>query len=261
MPEKSPLISPPPALGPGDIALLERELSSGAVDYVCTNPRHIAQPLGWHGHPGHEMILIQHGASGDSSEDGAELSLAAGHFLLIPPGVAHRGSMNVREHSLVCAIVLNLSVGRRGWEGCTRDETAWIRASFAAGGPQVRPMLASNPPKPVRGEHPQHFPSAPLIRVPWRTLKHVRRLPSKGVLPFTPIAVVKTQMSEGICRWKQQRAFLASVPPHVRNSSPRCVGFNAALGRLRSSGRRPARATARATSRRSFRCGFVPSNS
>ena len=135
-----PIVTTPVSLGRHDIALSGRELCCGMIDYLATNTSFSADPLNWHKHPGLELLFMIRGASGYHFEQGEEIELAGGHFMVIPPGTAHRGVRDIREPSTVCAIILD---SRRTGEKngvFTTGEQAWMRSAFSAGIPLSRPM-------------------------------------------------------------------------------------------------------------------------
>jgi AraC-like DNA-binding protein/mannose-6-phosphate isomerase-like protein (cupin superfamily) len=135
-----PIVTAPVSLGRHDIALSGRELCWGMVDYLATNTSFSADPLNWHKHPGHELLFMIRGASGYQFEQGEEIELAGGHFMVIPPSTAHRGVRDIRGPSTVCAIILESR--RKGEENgvFTTAEQAWMRSAFSAGKPLSRPM-------------------------------------------------------------------------------------------------------------------------
>jgi AraC-like DNA-binding protein len=101
-----PLVTAPKALGRHDVVLLGKALSCEGVDYVATNTRFTADPLGWHCHRGYELLFMLRGCSGYEFQDGRKLKLSGGQFLVVPPRLEHRGIEDLREPTRVCAIVL-----------------------------------------------------------------------------------------------------------------------------------------------------------
>lgn len=139
-PAGCPIITSADSLGRDDVVLSGAQLSCIGLDYVSTNTRFTAHPLGWHSHRGAELIFMLRGASGYSFAQGPELSLTGGHFLIIPPGMAHRGSKNIREPSTVCAMILDSRDGSPKEGIFTDRETAWLQASLSTDFPRIRPM-------------------------------------------------------------------------------------------------------------------------
>jgi AraC-like DNA-binding protein/mannose-6-phosphate isomerase-like protein (cupin superfamily) len=69
----------------------------------------VASRVTWHKHEGFEMLFLLDGATAYEFAGQASVELHGGHFLIVPPGVVHRGLHNVRSPSSICGLALNAS--------------------------------------------------------------------------------------------------------------------------------------------------------
>ena len=100
-----------------------------------------AERLGWHSHPGVQLVFLITGATTYELEAGRTLALPGGHFLVVPANTRHRGVNNVRMPSEVVSLTFNLRRGRRSAaRPFTRAELDWMESSFEASGVWVYPF-------------------------------------------------------------------------------------------------------------------------
>lgn len=67
-----------------------------------------ASRITWHAHDCHEILILADGATEYEFRDGKVHELTGGHFLVIPPGVEHRGRYNFRRPARLCGILFDL---------------------------------------------------------------------------------------------------------------------------------------------------------
>jgi AraC-like DNA-binding protein len=70
---------------------------------------HVASRVTWHSHKGFEMLFLLDGATGYEFAGQGAVELHGGHFLVVPPGLVHRGLHNVRSPSTICGLALKAS--------------------------------------------------------------------------------------------------------------------------------------------------------
>ncbi|MBI5801490.1 MAG: helix-turn-helix transcriptional regulator [Verrucomicrobia bacterium] len=106
---------------------------------------HEARCVSWHAHPGCQLIFLLRGTTTCEfrRRSRTELELAGGHFLIIPPGLAHRSTSDMRPPCILLHIVL----GQRARSDCqntsfTPEEWRWIRKRFARASLSVHPFSA-----------------------------------------------------------------------------------------------------------------------
>jgi AraC-like DNA-binding protein len=68
-----------------------------------------ASRITWHSHDCHEILILADGATEYEFRDGTVQSLTGGHFLVIPPGVEHRGLYNFRRPARLCGVLFDLA--------------------------------------------------------------------------------------------------------------------------------------------------------
>ena len=91
---------------------------------------HIASRVTWHLHAGFEMLFLLDGATAYEFSGQDSVELHGGHFLVVPPGLVHRGLHNVRSPSTICGIALKASPPS-AWKN-TNFTTADVRRLRAA---------------------------------------------------------------------------------------------------------------------------------
>ena len=76
------------------------------VSRVCS---HVASRVTWHSHGGFELLFLLEGATAYEFAGQQGVELHGGHFLVIPPGLVHRGLHDVRSPSTICGLALKAS--------------------------------------------------------------------------------------------------------------------------------------------------------
>lgn len=68
---------------------------------------HGASRISWHRHQGFELLFVVGGATAYEFHGGRVIELHGGHFLVVPPRMAHRGVHEVRSPATICGLLLN----------------------------------------------------------------------------------------------------------------------------------------------------------
>jgi AraC-like DNA-binding protein len=76
------------------------------VSRVCS---HVASRVTWHSHGGFELLFLLDGATAYEFAGQQGVELHGGHFLVVPPGLVHRGLHDVRSPSTICGLALKAS--------------------------------------------------------------------------------------------------------------------------------------------------------
>ena len=79
----------------------------------------VASRVTWHKHEGFELLFLLDGATTYEFAGQDSVELHGGHFLIVPPGLVHRGLHNVRSPSTICGLALKAS-----------PPSAWKNTSF-----------------------------------------------------------------------------------------------------------------------------------
>ena len=82
---------------------------------------HIASRVTWHAHDGFELLFLVDGATAYEFAGRGTVALRGGHFLVVPPGLVHRGLHDVRSPSSICGLALKAS-----------RPSAWKTTTFTA---------------------------------------------------------------------------------------------------------------------------------
>jgi AraC family transcriptional regulator, L-rhamnose operon regulatory protein RhaS len=85
------------------------------VSRVCS---HVASRVTWHSHEGFELLFLLDGATTYEFAGSKAVDLRGGHFLVVPPGLVHRGLHDVRSPSTICGLALKF-LRRSGWQNTT----------------------------------------------------------------------------------------------------------------------------------------------
>jgi len=84
------------------------KLHAPLITHIGTAQAHRAQRIqDWHSHHGFEILFVAGGATAWEFRDGPTREVTGGHFIVIPPGVVHRGSHGIRKPSRICGIVFD----------------------------------------------------------------------------------------------------------------------------------------------------------
>jgi len=70
---------------------------------------YVASRVTWHSHEGFEILFLLEGATAYEFAGQSAVELHGGNFLVVPPGLVHRGLHNVRSPSTICGLALKAS--------------------------------------------------------------------------------------------------------------------------------------------------------
>jgi AraC-like DNA-binding protein len=101
----------------------------------------IASRVTWHSHAGFELLFLVDGATAYEFADHAVVDLHGGHFLVVPPELAHRGLQDMRSPSTICGLALQASRAS-GWRTTTFSaaDVRRVRTALESGSRKVHPF-------------------------------------------------------------------------------------------------------------------------
>ena len=100
-----------------------------------------ASRLSWHSHGGFELIFLVDGATTYEFAGRNAVELRGGHFLVIPPGLVHRGLHDMRSPATFCGLALKAS-RPAAWKNTTFTATdvRGVRTSLEKASRKVHPI-------------------------------------------------------------------------------------------------------------------------
>ncbi len=121
-----------------------RQIGLPMVIHVSRVRSHTARRISWHSHEGFELLFLLEGATAYEFADRQVLQLAGGHFLVIPPGVVHRGQHNVRSPCTICGLALSAAAAG-AWKHTTFTpaDVQRIRSALESSSRTVHPFNPS----------------------------------------------------------------------------------------------------------------------
>jgi AraC-like DNA-binding protein len=166
----------------------------------------VASRVTWHKHGGFEMLFLLDGATAYefAGQDGVELH--GGHFLIVPPGLVHRGLHNVRSPSTICGLALD-----------TSRPSAWKNTPFTrADVRRLRTVLE----KASRKVHPFNPPLRWLVRRLMEETANYSANPERAEAPIalraTICAVLVEAMRQILVPPAEPREFVAAAIAYLR---------------------------------------------
>jgi AraC-like DNA-binding protein len=108
------------------------------VSRVCS---HVASRVTWHSHGGFELLFLLDGATAYEFAGQQGVELHGGHFLVVPPGLVHRGFHDVRSPSTICGLALKASPPS-AWKHTTftRADLGRLRTALENASQKVHPF-------------------------------------------------------------------------------------------------------------------------
>ena len=102
---------------------------------------HVANRVSWHSHEGFEILFLLDGATAYEFARQKDVGLCGGHFLVVPPGLVHRGRHNMRSPCTICGLALKASSPRR-WANTafTRPDQRRLRRALESAGSKAHPF-------------------------------------------------------------------------------------------------------------------------
>lgn len=117
------------------------ELGLPLIHRVAMVRTQSASRITWHTHEGYEILFLLEGATSYEFADGRTVALPGGHFLLVPPGVRHRGVHDVRQPALLCGLMFDTRrTSHLSHAPFTRRELQSMNRLFAASAVQAYRM-------------------------------------------------------------------------------------------------------------------------
>jgi AraC-like DNA-binding protein/mannose-6-phosphate isomerase-like protein (cupin superfamily) len=98
-----------------------KQIGLSMLIHVSRVRSHIASRVTWHSHQGFELLFLLDGATAYEFAGRTTVELHGGHFLVVPPGLVHRGLQDVRSPSTICGLALKAS-----------RPSAWKTTAFTA---------------------------------------------------------------------------------------------------------------------------------
>lgn len=109
-----------------DQVLYGHDIGLPMLEYVVLSHRVNAQPMKWHSHEGHEILLLLRSSTSYEFPGSKRVSLSAGQFMLVPAGTRHRGVQDLRMPSTLCAILFKTTKAHRGRCQFLPREMEWM---------------------------------------------------------------------------------------------------------------------------------------
>lgn len=102
---------------------------------------HVASRVTWHSHEGFEILFLLDGATAYEFAGQKPVMLHGGHFLVVPPGLVHRGMQDMRSPSTICGLALKTS-RPSAWKNTTftAADLRRLRKALANAGQKVHPF-------------------------------------------------------------------------------------------------------------------------
>ena len=111
------------------------------VNRIASLRSQSATRITWHSHDCFEMLLLMDGSTAYEFPDNETVDLPGGHFMLIPPGMLHRGLHDVRRPVSLTGIMFDpLRKGADKHTPFTAADLEWINSQFVSGARQARRM-------------------------------------------------------------------------------------------------------------------------
>ncbi len=121
------------------LAPLEKRLLGEAIDLrllkqIATIKSQSAARITWHSHECFELLMIVDGATTYEFAGGSKVELSGGNFLLVPPGVRHRGHHDVRGPVQLTGLMFDpLDSESHRCTPFSAESLAWLVTQFTQG--------------------------------------------------------------------------------------------------------------------------------
>jgi len=101
---------------------------------------HVASRVTWHSHKGYEILCLTEGATAYEFSGLPKVELRGGQFLVVPPGLVHRGLADMRAPCTICGLAL--TTHPRGWRNTTfaRRNIRRLHCALEASGLKPHPF-------------------------------------------------------------------------------------------------------------------------
>ena len=117
------------------------QISLPMLIHVSRVRSHVASRVSWHSHEGFELVFLLDGATAYEFSGQGVVALHGGHFLVVPPGLVHRGLHDVRAPCTICGLALKVS-RPSGWKTSTftPSDLGLLRKALVNAGQKVHPF-------------------------------------------------------------------------------------------------------------------------
>lgn len=129
--------------GNAETNLMGSDLSVSLVSRIASIRSQSASRITWHFHDCFEMLLLMDGSTAYEFSDNKTVELPGGHFMVIPPGMMHRGLHDVRRPVRLTGIMFDPAVTAAALHTpFTAMDLIWLKSQFVACTMQSRRMSA-----------------------------------------------------------------------------------------------------------------------
>ncbi len=117
--------------------LLGHDLGVSLVSKIASIRSQSAARITWHLHECFEMLLLMDGSTAYEFSNNRTVELPGGHFMVIPPGMLHRGLHDVRRPVRLTGIMFDPSAsGAAVHTPFTATDLIWLKSQFEIGAMQ-----------------------------------------------------------------------------------------------------------------------------
>jgi len=128
---------------PMEVQLRGSALQMPLVESLGSIHSRSASRILWHAHPAFEMLLLLSGVTRYELASGDILELTGGRFLVMPPGLRHRGLHEVRPPVQLCGLIFDPRKPRAtNQTPFLRADLKWMTAQFEGHPAEPWPMSA-----------------------------------------------------------------------------------------------------------------------
>ncbi len=120
------------------------QLQLPLIAEIGATPRHLARLVSWHSHAGGQLLCVLRGATAYQFQSSRWpcVEVPGGHFLVVPAGLAHRGTTDVRPPCMIFQLVLAGEAVAAASPAFSPSEWRWIRRRLEPCRPSVHPFSA-----------------------------------------------------------------------------------------------------------------------
>jgi AraC-like DNA-binding protein len=120
-----------------------REIELPLVSELGIVPCHVARRVTWHSHKGYQLLFLLRGETAYEfrQRGGERVDFPGGHFLVIPPGMVHRGVQDMRPPCGMVYLTL-VSLSRESCRNTpfTAADWRWLKQRWRSTGFESRPF-------------------------------------------------------------------------------------------------------------------------
>lgn len=120
--------------------LAGKQIGLPAVIHISWRRSQVATRVPWHSHVGYELLFLLEGTTAYEFSAHETVVLHGGHFLVVPPGVMHRGVNNMRSPCTIFGLVLT-PPPRGDWQSTpfTATDVRHMHLALEKGSRRVQP--------------------------------------------------------------------------------------------------------------------------